>query len=264
VRVLPVLPGDGIGPEVTRSAMTWLRAQGFQAPFLELPFGHGCWLETGEALPRPTIEAIEQAGVALLGAATTPDEGCSSPILQLRRELDLDLTLRPMPGGGPSLLIHNFAGLYAEPEQSLGNEARSSWSLTLEQARRLLDEAFRRSDRVTVVDKPTVRRHAARLFREAAYGRPMELLNADAFVVKLLQDPYQYELIACTSFLGDVLSDLLAALGTGLPSAASVSFSPTVSVFEPVHGTAPHRVGRADPSGAIAAAGMLLEHVNAR
>lgn len=262
---LPVLPGDGIGPEVTEAALAWLRSQGVSVPFRRLPFGYGCWQETGEALPAETLAAVRSQGVALLGAATTPAVGCASPILQLRRALDLAILERPMPGGGPTLVIHSFAGLYAESEQP-GPPAVSRWVLHPEQAQELARAAFARADRrVTFVDKPTVRRHAAALIRDAAERHascPWELVNADAFVARVVRDPAQYDVVAATSFVGDVLSDLFAALGDGLPAAASAAFGPGVAVFEPVHGTAPHRVGSADPAGAIAAAGMLLKHLS--
>ncbi len=259
---LPVLPGDGIGPEVIDAALAWLHEQGFTTPIRRLPFGHGCWLESGVALPPETLDAVRSQGVALLGAATTPAEGCRSPILQLREALDLEIMVRPMPGGGPTLVIHSFAGLYAEPEQA-GPPAVSRWVLHPEQADTLAREAFGRATRrVTFVDKPTVRRHAAKLLRDAA-GRhatvEWELLNADAFVAKLIKEPQQYEIVAATSFVGDLLSDLFAALGSGLPSAASMCLGPGVALFEPVHGSAPHRIGSADPAGAIAAARLLLD-----
>jgi len=262
---LPVLAGDGIGPEVTDAAVAWLRAQGFEVPVLALPFGLACWRETGAALPPETLAAIRQHGVALVGAATTPDQGCASPILALRRALGLSLQVRPMPGGGPTLVIHEFAGLYAEPEEP-GPPVVSRWVLHPDQADELAREAFSRATRrVSFVDKPTVRRHAAALFRQAAARHETcawELVNADAFVARLIQDPHAYDVIAATSFVGDLLSDLLAALGTGLPTAASMGLGPGVRVFEPVHGSAPHRVGTADPRGAIAAAGMLLAYVD--
>jgi isocitrate/isopropylmalate dehydrogenase len=262
---LPVLAGDGIGPEVTEAALEWLRTQGFTLPFRRLPFGRDCWLDCGEALPRTTEDALRSQGVALLGAAHTPDEGCRSPILQLRERLGLNRMIRPMPGGGPTLVIHSFAGLYAEHEEA-GPPAVSRWVLHPHQADELAREAFGRATRrVTFVDKPTVRRHAAAMLREAANRHAdcdWELLNADAFVAKLVADPHAFEVVAATSFVGDVLSDLFAALGTGLPTAASISLGEDIAVFEPVHGTAPHRVGSANPAGAIEAARLLLDYVS--
>lgn len=259
---LPVLPGDGIGPEVIEEALAWLEPR-LQVPVRRLPFGLGCWERSGAALPIETEEAIRSQGVALLGAATTPPTGCRSPILQLRERLGLNLMVRPMPGGGPTLIIHSFAGLYAEPEEA-GPPAVSRWVLHPHQANELAREAFSRARRsVTFVDKPTVRRHAAALLRMAATQHATcdwELINADAFVAALVKNPQRFEIVAATSFVGDLLSDLFAALGTGLPTAASVNLGPGVAVFEPVHGTAPHRVGSADPSGALNAAKMLLDY----
>ena len=171
--------------------------------------------------------------------------------------------VRPMPGGGPTLVIHSFAGLYAEPEDP-GPPAVSRWILHPHQADELAREAFSRARRrVTFVDKPTVRRHAAAMFRSAAAKHATcdwDLMNADAFVAALVRSPQDFEIVASTSFVGDLLSDLFAALGAGLPAAASINLGPGIAVFEPVHGTAPHRVGRADPSGALNAARMLLDY----
>ena len=264
IKTLPVLPGDGIGPEVIDAALDWLAGQGFNVPVLKLPFGYGCWKETGTALPEETVRAIREHGVALLGAATTPEKGCASPILELRRTLDLEFQIRPMPGGGPTLLIHNFSGLYAEPEDP-GPPAVTKWILHPHQADSMARHAFELAKkRVTFVDKPTVRRAAASMLRAAAERHATvdwELINADAFVASLVKDPAVFDVVVATSFVGDVISDLMAALGTGLPTAASISVGKNVRVFEPVHGTAVHRVGNADPTGAIEAAKLLRDHL---
>jgi isocitrate/isopropylmalate dehydrogenase len=257
--MIPVLPGDGIGPIVMREALNVLRAVGIDT-FLELPFGHACWRVTGESLPAATLAAVRQAGVALLGAATT--DGCPSPILQLRRALDLDLMVRP--AAGMVLVGHAFEGLYFAPE-----EEQPRWVVTPEGARRLLDASFARATRsVTLVDKPTVLRRHADIFAAAARPPPgirFEIVNADAFVADVLRHRDRYDVVAATSFIADVLSDLFAALDGGIGRAPSASLGPNVAVFEPVHGSAPRRAAesppRVDPTGAILAAAMLLEHI---
>lgn len=257
---IPVLPGDGIGPIVVAEALKVLRAVGIDR-FEMLPFGYQCWLETGEALPGPTVLQIRAAGVALLGAATTPEVGCTSPILALRRALGLDLLVRP--AAGLVLVGHAFEGLYFAPE-----EAEPRWVVTEGGADRLLAEAFARATRkVTLVDKPTVLRKQAAIFRAAAHPPPgvtFELVNADAFVADVLTHRERYDVIAATSFVADVLSDLFAALDGGIGRAPSASLGLDVAVFEPVHGSAPRRMEqppRVDPTGAILAAAMLLEHI---
>jgi isocitrate dehydrogenase (NAD+) len=267
-----VLPGDGIGPAVIREAVRVLKAVEFPGELEERPFGLRCWEECGEALPSSTLDAIRVAGVALLGAATSPAVGPSSPILALRRALDLDLMVRPVRDGPVDAVVlgAEFEGLYAEPEDP-GPPARASWVLSEAGADRLLEAAFARARRrVTVVDKPTVLRGAARLFREAAarHARPgidFELLNADAFVAKLVREPGTPDVVAATSFIADLLSDLLAGLAGGVGTVASASLSTQCAVFEPVHGSAPRhaavRPAQVNPEGAIRAAAMLLDHV---
>lgn len=269
MRTIPVLAGDGIGPAVTAEAQRVLHHLGWRT--VEHDFGHGCFLRTGEALPERTVRAVREAEVALVGAATSPPEGCASPILQLRRALALDLLVRPTEHA--VVVGHAFEGLYGEPEDP-GPPAVARWIVTEAGADRLLAEAFARAtDRVTLVDKPTVLRGAARIFRAAAErharaGVRFELVNADAFVAAFVKQPLGWDVIAATSLFSDVLSDLTAAFDHGVGGAPSASLGRACAVFEPVHGSAPHRLAdvpqRADPTGAILAVAMLLEHVGER
>lgn len=267
-----VLPGDGIGPIVIVEAVRVLRAVGWTGELVERPFGLGAWRDAGEALPRETEAALRSAGLGLLGAATTPVDGCASPVLTLRRRLGLDLLVRPAKRGALDVVVvgHASEGLYAEPEEE-GPPAVARWVVTPAGVDRLVAAAMARARRkVTIVDKPTVLRGAARLFREAAarHARPgieVELVNADAFVAALLRRPADHDVIAATSFVSDVLSDLTAALAGGVGAAPSASLGSGVAVFEPVHGSAPKYADdvppRVNPVGAILAAAMLLDHV---
>lgn len=268
MREIVVLPGDGIGPVVVREAVRVLRATGVPLTFTTMPFGLG----TGEPLPAATEVALWRAGVGLLGAATTPEVGIPSPVLTLRRRLGLDLLVRPARRGPLDVVVvgHATEGLYGEPEEE-GPPAVARWVVTAEGADRLVAAAFARARRsVTLVDKPTVLRGAARLFRAAAarHARPgvdFALVNADAFVAALLRRPGDYDVIAGTSFVSDVLSDLTAALAGGVGAAPSASLGAGLAVFEPVHGSAPKYAAddppRVNPVGAVLAAAMLLDHL---
>ena len=272
-RPIPVLAGDGIGPLVIAEAVAVLQAVGCPRPLVSYPFGLSALPTHGTALPEATLSAVRAAGVALLGAATTPESGVSSPILGLRRALGLDLLLRPGavgPQRHPILMVgHDQEGLYALPEDP-GPPAIAQWRVSEAGADRLLAAAFARATRgVVVVDKPTVLRGAARLFREAAArhappGMPWALINADAAVAWLVREPERFDVIAATSFIADLLSDLIAALGDGIGAAPSASLGLDCAVFEPVHGSAPLRTEvppRVDPTGAILAGVMMLEHL---
>ena len=262
MRPIPLLRGDGIGPVVVEAAVRVLAAVGV-TDFEELPFGYAHFLRSGEALPLATLSAIRARGVALLGAATTPPAGLASPVLALRRALGLDLLVRP--AAGLTLVGHAFAGLYAEPEVD-----QPRWLVTPADVERLLGEAFRRARRrVTVVDKPTVLRRHAEMFRTILPPPDIdyELVNADFFVADLLRrhPAHGYEVVVATSFVADLLSDLFAALDGGVGTAPSASLGTGVAVFEPVHGSAPRRAvetpARVDPTGAILAGAMLLDHL---
>ena len=265
--MIPVLPGDGIGPLVTHAALEVLRAVG-QKDFAILPFGHDCWLRTGVSLPRETEQVIREQGVALLGAATSPKTGCTSPILTLRRRLELDLLIRP--AAGVVVVGHAFDGLYGQVEDP-GPPAIAQWIVTETGADRLVAEAFARATtRITLVDKPTVLRGAAELFRAAAVrhqrpGLAFELVNLDAFLARFIRDQRSYDILAATSLISDLLSDLTAALDCGIGGAPSASLGRACAIFEPVHGSAPKHANTQppvmDPTGAILAAAMLLDHV---
>lgn len=259
-----LLRGDGIGPIVIDEALRWLHAVDAPIEFVPAPFGYQTWLDAGDALPPSTASLLRETGIALLGAATTPETGCSSPILHLRRELGLDLLVRP--AAGITIVAHAFEGLYFAPEHD-----PPRWVVTEAGATRVLAEGFRRAKRrVTFVDKPTVLRHHAALYRRigttlARPGIAFEVVNADAFVASLWRDPSTYDVVCATSFVGDVLSDITAAIDGGVGTAPSLSLGPNCAVFEPVHGSAPRRAAEfpptVDPRGAIRAAAMLLEHL---
>jgi isocitrate dehydrogenase (NAD+) len=266
------LPGDGIGPIVLAEARRVLDAVGFAPTWVPLPFGLAEFDRTGAALPDATVATLAALGVGLLGAATTPDAGCRSPILALRRRLGLDLLVRPARGPGIDAVVigHAFEGLYGEPEDE-GPPAVARWVVTPAGADRLVAAAFATArTKVTLVDKPTVLRGAARLFREAAarHARPgiaFELVNADAFAAALVRDPSRWDVIAATSLLSDLFSDLCAELAGGVGVAPSASLGPGCAIFEPVHGSAPRRAAevpaRVNPTGAILAGALLLDHV---
>lgn len=264
---LPVLGGDGIGPVVCAEAVRVLEATGLGWTPLWLPFGAGAWREHGDPLPHTTAQAVRHAGVALMGAGASEEGGCRSPVLTLRERLGLDVLVRPC--GPVTLVCHASEGLYAEPESG-GDPAVVRRLVTAAGLARLLRvAAAHATHRVTLVDKPTVFRHTAALFRAAAAevlpaDLPWELVNADAFVARALREPGSHDVVVALSFVGDVLSDVLAAAAGGVGAVASASLGPGVAVFEPTHGSAPARAGeqplRVSPLGAIRAVAMLLDH----
>ncbi len=274
---LVVLAGDGIGPTVIAEALKVLDAVGFDAPRLHLPFGRSAVAEHGQSLPAITAAAIRTHRVALLGAGgTVAETEQPSSILRLRRELGLDLLERPVwiEGRRLTLIGHAFEGLYARADRRDGDDVVHERVVRRAGLDRLFAHARRRtSGRVTFVDKPSVFHETGALIeaRARAHGfgeRRFELLNADAFAASVLRDPSRYETVLALSFVGDVLSDVLAAVAGGVGSAPSVSLGGGLAVFEPIHGTAPRRASetppRVNPVGAIRAAALCLEHLGRR
>lgn len=269
-----MLAGDGIGPAVIDEALKVLEAVGFDEPLLPLPFGRSAYVTAGETLPMATADAIREHGVALLGAGGTVLEAAEpSSILRLRRELQLDLLERPVwiEGRRLTLIGHAFEGLYARRDRRDGE--RVVHERVIQKAG--LDVLFahacaRTSGRVTFVDKPSVFHETRALIEASAadhgFGTgDFELVNADAFAASVLVDPSRYETVLALSFVGDVLSDVLAAVSGGVGSAPSVSLGKGLAVFEPIHGTAPRRAPErplcVNPVGAIRAAALCLEHL---
>ncbi|MFT7519883.1 MAG: isocitrate/isopropylmalate dehydrogenase [Kiritimatiellia bacterium] len=266
---LPVLPGDGIGPVVIEAAIEVLDALETGITAVRCPFGHEAWMRDGEVLSSTTERAIRAAGVALLGAGTSCADGPASPILTLRRRLELDLLVRPALG--ITVVGHAWAGLYGQIEIRTDDGVTIQRVLTHSAVDRLIAYAASLATRrLTVVDKPTVFRLAADQFRRALTrhapaGVIAEVVNADAFVADVIRDPARFDVVVAESFLSDVLSDLTAALDGGVGTAPSMSLGPHCAVFEPIHGSAPRRVGESpatvNPLGAMRALAMLLDHI---
>lgn len=275
---LVVLPGDGIGPAVVDEALRVLDAVGLTAPRVVMPFGVGAHESEGDALPARTKAALRRHGVALLGAAGTV-HGAAQPssILRLRRELGLSRLVRPvfLDGERITLIAHASDGLYHEPD-TLGPDGVVVHRRVITPAgvAELLQEARARARRrITVVDKPSVFHETRRLFERAIEGAALssfevEIINADAFAAGFIKRPRAYDVVVALSFVGDVLSDLMAAVAGGVGHAPSIALGAGLAVFEPVHGTAPRRAGerplRVSPIGAIRAAALLLEQLGER
>lgn len=270
-----LLPGDGIGPAVVEQARRALEATGFPGPFVTRPFGLGAHQRRGDALPPATVDALRTHRVALLGAGgTVPDAPQPSSILRLRRELGLDLLVRPVFLGARriTLVCHAWDGLYAEHDAE-GPEGTVTHRrvVTEEGTRSLLRCALTRArNRVTFVDKPSVFHHTRRLIERVAAdldfaGIPFDIVNADAFATAAVRRLADHDVVVAYSFVGDLLSDLLAALTGGVGLAPSISLGPGLTVFEPIHGTAWRRADerplRVNPVGALRAAALLLEHL---
>jgi homoisocitrate dehydrogenase len=280
-----VIPGDGVGQEVIPVALTVLRAALPSVEVVEAEAGWTTFQQTGSALPPETLAAARECGAVLFGAVASPSEpveGYRSPIVALRRALDVFANLRPLrgwPGGiGDGRLDlwvvrENTEGLYAGRERREGDTAISERVITRGGSARVARVAFRLAvesgRRVTLVHKANVLRVGDGLWREVclsvadAYpGVARDEGLVDAVAYHLVRDPACYDLLLCPNLYGDILSDLAAGLGGGLGMAPSLSVGEGHAIAEPVHGAAPDIAGQgiANPIGAILSLALLARH----
>jgi homoisocitrate dehydrogenase len=289
-----LIPGDGVGQEVIPAARQVLEAVLPDAQYNTAEAGWECFLRRGTSLPEATLQAAQSADATMFGATQSPlecVEGYFSPILALRRQLDLYANLRPVTtlqrgATAVDLLIvrENTEGLYAGRERSDGETAIAERVITRRASQRIARAAFEQARRrastrtpafrqakVTIVHKANVLKLSDGLFREACRtigaGFPdveVEEMLVDTTAMQLVRDPGRFDVIVTTNLFGDILSDLAAGLVGGLGVAPSGNLGDRrAAVFEPVHGSAPDIAGRgiANPIGAILSAALLLEHL---
>ncbi len=296
---IALLPGDGIGPEVTAEAVKLLDAVAeklgdvsFQ--FNELPVGAGEYLKNGDPLPESTIEACRQSDAVLLGAmglpsVRWPDGREMTPQIDLREKLDLYNGLRPIylyaaedsplkqhqAGEIDFLLVReNTEGLFAartDPQDQSREEARDIMLITRKGSERIcraaFKEAMRRRKKVTLVDKANVLPSMVlfrEIFEEVSRDFPeveTEVAYVDAAALFLVQRPHTFDVIVTENMFGDILSDLAAGLVGGMGMAPSGDLGEDCAVFQPSHGTAPDIAGKglANPVATILSAAMMLE-----
>lgn len=281
-----VLPGDGIGPEVTRSAiatfpesyeLTWVGA------------GAERYLTTGEVLTDQDMTRIAKCDALLFGAIGDPriPDGILERgiLLRLRKELDLYVNVRPFPELDIVIVRENTEGLYAgvgSRRVDLATETSVNTRSVIERCAIYAFELARtRACRLTLVHKRNVLVHAGGLWTEVVDavsrtypGVDVHYEHVDASAYHLVNDHRRFDVILTDNLFGDILSDLAAALAGGLGRAASMSLHPDAStrattcvgMFEPVHGSAPDIVGTgsADPTAAIRAAEMLIRTLTTR
>jgi 3-isopropylmalate dehydrogenase len=297
-----VVGGDGIGPEVAAEAVKVLKKvqDGFALEFIDYPLGSDHYLRTNEFIPERAFEEIKTLDAVLLGALGDPR--CAPGVVErgilfkLRVDLDLYVNLRPIKlyteklcpikGKTPKdidLVVcrENTEDAYSgatrfekkgTPDEVAIQEARYSWKGTERIIRYAFETARKRDGRkkVTLVDKANaIRAHELlrRVFDHVAKDYPeIQKDNAyvDATCMWFVKNPEAFDVIVTTNMFGDIITDLGAMIQGGMGIAAGGNINPgKVSVFEPIHGSAPKYKGlkKASPLAAILAAGMLLEHV---
>jgi isocitrate dehydrogenase (NAD+) len=283
-----LIPGDGIGPEITAAVLLVLRNSGVAIDWIELPAGAAAAETHGDVLPRVTLDAIEKHRVALKGPLTTPiGKGFASVNVQLRRHFDLFAAVRPMrsmPGIKTRyddvdlvVLRENTEGMYSGIEHEVvpgvveclkiitraGSEriARFAFEYARSRGRRI----------VTLMHKANIMKLTDGLFMECArrmhaeYGAGIEYeeLIVDNGCMQIVMNPHHFDIILAENFAGDVLSDLCAGLVGGLGVVPSSNIGKDCAIFEAVHGSAPDIAGRgvANPLALLMSAVMMLNHL---
>jgi 3-isopropylmalate dehydrogenase len=292
--------GREVVAEVIRVAEAMRSCRALHASWEELDWGADRLLATGHALPPDGLMQLREFDAILAGAFGDPRvadaEYMREILFGMRVELDLYINLRPVrclherlnplkhvSAADIDLVIvrENTEGLYCGAggvvRQGTGEEmALQEMVVTRRGVERIARAAFelartRRRRKVTLVDKANALRFAGKVwqdtFREVAAGFPdvaTEHLYADVAAMEMVRNPARFDVIVTENLLGDLLSDLAAMLGGGLGLAASGNINPGhVSMFEPVHGSAPDiaGTGRACPLAALGSFALLLRHV---
>ena len=289
---ITVIPGDGIGPEVTAAVLRVLDAAGARLDYDERMAGETALRYQGSPLPQETLDSIDANRVALKGPLTTPSgSGFRSVNVAIRKEFDLFANVRPvrtiLPGGRYEdidlvLIRENTEGLYVGVEHFIGMEndpraaAESVMITTRFGSERIVRFAFDYAaangrGKVTLAHKANILKHTQGLFLEV--GRRMAERYADrvafedriidATAMYLVLDPYRFDVLVMENMFGDILSDLMAGLVGGLGFAPAGNIGETHAVFEAVHGSAPDIAGQgvANPAGLLLSACMMLDHV---
>lgn len=295
---IAVLPGDGIGPEVTHEAIACLAmlsdTHELELRFTAYDFGGVAIDAHGDPLPAETLAAARAADATLMGAiggpqwaglAQTPETG----LLRLRKELGLFANLRParvIPGmedmsplkaelvaGIDILVVRELTGGLYFGEHVLGEDLASDvCAYSRDEIERIAHVAFRaargRSRRVTSVDKANVLASSKlwrRIVTEVAADYPdvaLDHLYVDAAAMELIKNPKRFDVILTENLFGDILSDELSVIpgSIGLLGSASTG-SGRGGLFEPIHGSAPDIAGqdRANPAGMMESAAMMLD-----
>ena len=297
VRIV-VLPGDGIGPEVTDAAISVLEVAARRCGLdlaLERHLIGGVAIDaTGDPLPSDTLAACRNADGVLLGAVGGPkwdgaDVRPEAGLLRIRQELGLFANLRPVkifPGlehlspvrraGGMDVLIVRelTGGIYFGKRVEGTAEASDLCAYTAPEVERVVRRAFEaargRSGRLTSVDKANVlatsrlwRSHVERL-RGDYPDVAVDHVLVDAMAMHLVTHPARFDVIVTDNLFGDILSDEAAAISgsIGLAASASLGAPGTPGLYEPIHGSAPDIAGQgvANPAGAMLSAAMLLRY----
>ena len=281
-----LIPGDGIGPEVTDAMVKVVEASGAKINWEKVQAGEAVIEKYNTAIPDYVIDSIKKNKVAIKGPITTPvGKGFKSVNVTLRQKLDLYVNLRPIKSfkGIKSryedvdlvIVRENTEDLYAGIEHKIGDYAAESIKIITKPAcERICKFAFdyakdNNRKKVTGVHKANIMKLSDGLFlntfREVAkdYDIESDDLIVDAAAMNLVLNPENYDVMVMPNLYGDILSDLCSGLVGGLGIIPGANIGKDVAVFEAVHGSAPQIAGQniANPTAIIQSAVMMLKYL---
>ena len=291
-KVVTLIPGDGIGPDITDATVKVIEAAGVKLEWDRQFAGVAAVDRYHTPIPEETLASIRRTRVALKGPLTTPvGTGFRSVNVALRKEFDLYANVRPavtlIPGGRYEdidlvLIRENTEGLYVGVEHfiGVGDDARAAAEsvmiITRFGAERVVRYAFDYAvkhgrKKVTLAHKANILKFTQGLFLEAGQKVAAEYQGKVAFdekiidnaAMQLVLNPYQFDVLVMENMFGDILSDLMAGLVGGLGLAPGANIGRDAAIFEPVHGSAPDIAGKgvANPGAMLLAACMMLDHI---
>jgi isocitrate dehydrogenase (NAD+) len=282
-----LIPGDGIGPEVTRAAVRIVEASGVKIEWEAFAAGSEAYEKYREYIPKELTESIERTGVGLKGPVTTPIGGGFSSInVALRKKFELYANFRPvrnlpsLPTRYPSvdlaIVRENTEGEYSGIEHEVVPGVVEALKIVTEKASlRIARFAFEfarreRRKRVHAIHKANIMkmsdglflrccRDVAREYPEITYGEHI----IDNTCMQLVMNPYQYDVMVMENLYGDIISDLCAAFVGGLGLVPGANMGERCAIFEAVHGSAPDIAGKdlANPTAVLQSAVLMLRHL---
>jgi len=284
---ITLIPGDGIGPEVTKATVRILEATGLKFEWETFQAGAEAYEKYHEYIPKELLDSIDRNRVALKGPVTTPVGGGFASInVALRKKFELYANFRPIrnlphiptryPDVDLIILRENTEGLYSGIEHEVVPGVVESLKIITEKAStRIARFAFdyaRKNGRkkIHAIHKANIMkmsdglfircsRNVSKEYPEITYGEHI----VDNTCMQLVMNPYQYDVMVMENLYGDIISDLCAAFVGGLGFVPSANLGDSCAIFEAVHGSAPDIAGKnlANPTAVIRSAQLMLRHL---
>lgn len=288
---IAVLKGDGIGPEVTDSAVKVLEAvqdtSNLKLNFLYGEAGYHCIAKYGTNLPEETVALLKQTEACIKGPMTTPEKPGApvSAAVKIRKKFNLYANVRPCrsypsvealkPNIDLIVVRENTEGMYSGVEYKVSPGVAVAMRIITQKASALVAEyafklAEKRKKHLTYVHKANILRVTDGVFNDAvkaaAKNHPdvaVDEVHIDAMAMHLIKKPETYDVIVTTNLFGDVISDEAAQVTGSLGLAAGANIGASYGMFEPVHGSAPKYTGmkRVNPTATIMAVQMMLDYL---